>query len=305
MTTDSSIMENVDGYNSVIEKIGGDLPSISVMVNKMVKIASDPESENSKLCSLISNDQSVFSKILKIANSVEYRQGNLHRISEANEAVLRIGSEKVRRIILSSSVLDVFASNDDEFTFKLEGLWLHSCAVAIGTEVLAKKFQSEYSDQAYACGLLHDLGKVAKIQSLKDEFVKEVKFTQKNNCTLWFAEKALDQIHHDVLGCMILKKWSISPIIEQTTRWHHTFSKGARQNVEDPAIHKLIDITILSNHLVKELRFGSSGSAKIDELPDNFLRRNRIDDSAYQDSLELVRMHIDAESENLAILLKD
>ena len=305
MTTNSSIIENVDGYHSVIEKIAGDLPSISVMVNEMVKIASNPKSANSKLCSLISNDQSVFSKILKIANSVEYRQGNLDRISDANEAVLRIGSEKVRRIILSSSVLDVFASNDAEFTFKLEGLWLHSCAVAIGTQVLAERFQSEYIDQAYACGLLHDLGKVAKIQFLKDEFVKEVKFTQKNNCTLWFAEKALDQIHHDVLGFMLLKKWSISPIIEQTTRWHHTFSKGARRNVEDPAIQKLIDITILSNHLVKELRFGSSGSAKIDELPNNFLRRNRIDEAEYQDSLELVRMHIDAESENLAILLED
>ena len=298
-------MEKVDGYNSVIDEIADDLPSIPVMVHEMVKVASDPESANFKLASLISNDQSVFSKILKIANSTEYRQGNLNRISDANEAVLRVGSESVRRILLSTSVLDIFASDDPEFTFKLNGLWLHSCAVAIGTQVLAEKFQCEYTDLAYACGLLHDLGKVAKIKALRDEFLREIKFTQKNNCTLWFAEKALDQIQHDVLGFMILQKWSISPIIEETTRWHHTFSKGSRQSVDDPGIHKLTDMVILSNHLVKELRFGNSGSAKIDNLPNNFLRRNRIDEAEYQNILELVRMHIDAESENLSILLKD
>ena len=292
-------------YNTVIEKIAGDLPSIPVMVEEMVKIASDPESANFKLCNLISNDQSVFSKILKIANSVQYRQGTLERISDANEAVLRVGSESVRRILLSSSVLDFFSTDDPEFVFKLEGLWLHSCAVAIGTQVLADRAQCEYAEHAYACGLLHDLGKVAKIKALQEEFIKEVKFTQKNNCTLWFAEKALDQIHHDVLGSMILKEWSISPVIESAARWHHNFSKGSRKNVDDPGVHKLIDMVILSNHLVKELRFGNSGSAKIDELPNNFLRRNRIDEEEYELVLDLVRMHIDAESENLAILLKE
>ena len=86
-------------------------------------------------------------------------------------------------------------------------------------------------------------------------------------------------------------------------RWHHTYSKGSRFLVDDPKIHKLIDIVMLANHMIKELRFGNSGSAEIEESPSAFLRRRRMNEEEYVSTREAVRMQIDAESENLAILL--
>ena len=47
-----------------------------------------------RYANIISMDQSVFSKILKVANSVEYRQGRTDRITDINDAVLRIGYRK-------------------------------------------------------------------------------------------------------------------------------------------------------------------------------------------------------------------
>ena len=57
--------------------------------------------------------------------------------------------------------------------------------------------------------------------------------------------------------------------------------------------------------MIKELRFGNSGSAEIEELPSGFLRRRRMNEVEYISAREAVRMQIDAESENLAILLKE
>jgi len=293
----------IDEYDAIIRKVAGDLPSIPLLVQDMMKIISDADAASFALCDIIRKDQSIFSKILKIANSVEYRQGRTDRITDMNDAVLRIGTENVRRTLLSTSVLDTFLDGDGEDRFKLEGLWLHSCGVAIACSVLSERFDCEFSEQAYACGLLHDLGKVIKIKFLKKEFLREVKFSIKNKTSLWFSEKALGRIQHDLIGSMIVEKWGISSVVENTTRWHHTFSKSSRLNVEDPDVHKMIDLVMLANHMVKELKFGNSGSALSEALPERFLKRNRMTEEEYEGARETVRMHIDAESENLAVLL--
>ena len=293
----------IDEYDAIIRKVAGDLPSIPLLVQDMMKIISDADAASFALCDIIRKDQSIFSKILKIANSVEYRQGRTDRITDMNDAVLRIGTENVRKTLLSTSVLDTFLDGDGEDRFKLEGLWLHSCGVAIACSVLSERFDCEFSEQAYACGLLHDLGKVIKIKFLKKEFLREVKFSIKNKTSLWFSEKALGHIQHDFIGSMIVEKWGISSVVENTTRWHHTFSKSSRLNVEDPDVHKMIDLVMLANHMVKELKFGNSGSALSEALPERFLKRNRMTEEEYEGARETVRMHIDAESENLAVLL--
>ena len=290
-------------YYTTIKKVAGDLPSIPLLVQDMMKTITDTDAASFALCDVIRKDQSIFSKILKIANSVEYRQGRTDRITDINDAVLRIGTENVRKTLLSTSVLDTFLDGEGENRFKLEGLWLHSCGVAIACSVLSERFDCEFSEQAYACGLLHDLGKVIKIKFSKKEFIRDIKFSIKNNMSLWFSEKALGHIQHDLIGSMIIEKWGISSVVENTTRWHHTFSKSSRLNVEDPDIHKMIDLVILANHMVKELKFGNSGSALSETLPDRYLKRNRITEEDYEVARETVRMHIDAESENLAVLL--
>ena len=296
-------VNQIDEYDAIIRKVAGDLPSIPLLVQDMMKIISDADAASFALCDIIRKDQSIFSKILKIANSVEYRQGRTDRITDMNDAVLRIGTENVRKTLLSTSVLDTFLDGDGEDRFKLEGLWLHSCGVAIACSVLSERFDCEFSEQAYACGLLHDLGKVIKIKFLKKEFLREVKFSIKNKTSLWFSEKALGRIQHDLIGSMIVEKWGISSVVENTTRWHHTFSKSSRLNVEDPDVHKMIDLVMLANHMVKELKFGNSGSALSEALPERFLKRNRMTEEEYEGARETVRMHIDAESENLAVLL--
>jgi len=296
-------VNQIDEYDSIIRKVAGDLPSIPLLVQDMMKIISDTNSSSFALCDIIRKDQSIFSKILKIANSVEYRQGRTDRITDMNDAVLRIGTENVRKTLLSTTVLDTFLDREGEDRFKLEGLWLHSCGVAIACSVLSERFDCEFSEQAYACGLLHDLGKVIKIKFLKKEFLREVKFSIKNKTSLWFSEKALGHIQHDLIGSMIVEKWGISSVVENTTRWHHTFSKSSRLNVEDPDIHKMIDLVMLANHMVKELKFGNSGSALSEALPERFLKRNRMTEEEYEGARETVRMHIDAESENLVVLL--
>jgi HD-like signal output (HDOD) protein len=292
-------------YHNLVESLAGELPSIPLIMNDLLKIISDSNAALFALRDIIKNDKAIFSKVLKFANSVEIRQGATERITAISDAIQRLGLENVKKIALNTSVFKLFEKFENNANFKLEDFWKHSCGVAIASEVLAERFESRFADQAYSCGLLHDLGKVAKVKFSPKRFFREIKYALNNHSSIHETEHKLGSLQHDLLGALIVQKWGISPIVEQTTRWHHTVKKSERTEVEDPNIHKLIDLIMLANHIIKELEFGNSGYSTKKDLATDFLRRRKIDQQEFEECKEAVNKALVAEAEHLAIFSKN
>ena len=292
-------------YHSLVESLAGELPSIPLIMNDLLKIISDSNAALFAVRDIIKNDKAIFSKVLKFANSVEIRQGTTERITSISDAIQRLGLENVKKIALNTSVFQLFEEMETNSNFKLEDLWMHSCGVAIAAETLAERFESKFSEHAYSCGLLHDLGKVAKIKFSPENFFKEVNHALENDFCIHATEQNLRSLQHDVLGALIVQKWGISSIVEQTTRWHHTVKKSERSGIEDPNMHKLIDMVKLANHIIKDLQFGNSGYSMKLQLAPEFLRRRKIDEQEYLSCKEVVQAALDEEAEHLAIFSKE
>jgi putative nucleotidyltransferase with HDIG domain len=292
-------------YHNLVESLAGELPSIPLIMNDLLKIITDPNAALFAIRDMIKNDKAIFSKVLKFANNVEYRQGSAERITSISDAIQRLGLENVKKIALNTSVFKLFEKAEGNSQFKLEDLWMHSCGVAIASEALAERFESKFSDQAYSCGLLHDLGKVAKLKFSSENFFKEIQHAFENYLCFHSTELNFRSLQHDVLGALIVRKWGISPVVEQTTRWHHTIKRSDRVEVEDPNMHKLIDLVKLANHIIKDIEFGNSGYKIKQQLPPEFLRRRKIDDQELQSCKEVVQDALDAEAEHLAIFSKE
>ena len=292
-------------YHEIVDSLAGELPSIPLIMNDLMKIISDSNAALFAIRDILKNDKSIFSKILKFANNLEMRQGSAERITCISIAIQRLGLEKVKKIALNTSVFEIFKELENNSGFNLEEFWKHSCGVAIASESLAEMFELKHCDQAYSCGLLHDLGKVAKIKFSLKRFLREIRHTSRYNCSLDTTEKKLNTIGHDKLGALIIKKWSISPVIECTTRWHHTLNKEKRLELEDPNLHKLTDIIILANHIIKELNFGNSGCSIKFQLDSDFLRRRKIDGQEFEKCKEVVLDALDGEAEHLALFSKE
>lgn len=292
-------------YHDAVENLAGELPSIPLIMNDLLKIITDTDTALFAVRDIVRNDKSIFSKILKFANSVEYRQGTTERITSVTDAIQRLGLENVKKIALNTSVFKLFEELEGNAHFKLEDLWMHSCGVAIASECLAERFESKFAEHAYSCGLLHDLGKVAKVKFAPANFFSEVTHAFENNFSLHSTEINFRSLQHDVLGALIIQKWGISSVVEKTTRWHHTAKKSDRTEVDDPNLHKLIDLVKLANFIIKELNFGNSGyKARIDLAPE-FFRRRKIDENEFQRCKEVVQSALEDESEHLAIFSKD
>lgn len=295
--------EYTEEYHRLVKDLEGQLPSIPLIMDELLRIVANPDAALFAVRDILKLDKSIYAKILRIANSVAHREGVVDRISEITEAMQRIGLEKVKQIALQNSVFKIFEEEKNGLTYNLESLWMHSVGVALASQSLADILESQLSENAYACGLLHDIGKVAKFKDSPQTFFKEVRYSMKKKESSHSSESKRNFLQHDLLGALIVEKWGLSEIVKNTTRWHHTLNRNDRINIEDPSIHKLIDIVILANHYIHELEFGNSGHLSSAPLPAEFLRRLRLTSELSEACKEKIRITLEEEAEFTSIFL--
>ena len=160
----------------------------------------------------------------------------------------------------------------------------------------------EINDKAYACGLIHDVGKVAKIHFDAMSFSKELLSAKRKKMTLYEMEVARNLLKHDVLGALIAEKWEMPFELSQSIRWHHTELPEDRTDLEDPDIHQLVDVVYLSNSLVNKMKFGNSGHSLFIPPGPKLLKRMGIKETNLVELEEAIRRDWDTKFSYLAIL---
>ena len=86
-------------YHDLVESLAGELPSIPLIMNDLLKIITDSNAALFAIRDVIKNDKAIFSKILKFANNVEYRQGSAERITSISDAIQRLKNWKAVQIL--------------------------------------------------------------------------------------------------------------------------------------------------------------------------------------------------------------
>jgi len=220
---------------------------------------SDVDSSLESIEDLIEIDQAITSRILKVSNKVEFLEPDEPRITSVHDALHKIGLEHAKRISLNVSVLDLMENVEFPPTFRFASLWQHSLGVAVASSILAEELGYENPDQAYTCGLVHDIGKLIKIKFNQEEFCTEVQAAREGNLDLHDFEMINECLMHDTLGSLMMEFWQMPAELTAVIRYHHLGHRDMRVDVESDDLNHLIDIVYLANLLVKKLEIGNSG----------------------------------------------
>lgn len=105
-----------------------EIPTIPEIVHKVLAIIDDPDSSVSDLERVISRDQTSAAKLLKLANSAYY--GFNRRVATVHQAIIVIGFNAVKSIVIGLSVFDQFHTTNTTANKLLKGLWMHSLGAA-------------------------------------------------------------------------------------------------------------------------------------------------------------------------------
>jgi len=263
-------------YEYLVSQIQRNLPTLPTIVNELTNVLQNPDASTFAVEDVMTADQSMTMKILRVANTSFYRGGR-DRVTDANEAIGTLGFEKIRNVVLTTSVFKMFSGPSAEQKFSLEGLWKHCLGVASASRCVANFLGKPWHERAYTCGLVHDIGKVARFKLDESEgtqaFIDDSQTCLDKKINFFKSELINQSPRHDYLGYLICKNWGLSSFVEGVVRWHHEPNPERRQKVTSEEAHELIDVVIFANWAVNQQKFGFSGHETPDRPSDALLSR--------------------------------
>ena len=196
-----------------------DLPPMPQVAQKARKVLADPNSSFSDLARIIETDQGIVTRVLKIANSPYY--GHSGNVSSVHHASAVLGAKTLMELLNLACSSEILDKNLDGYDLVAGDLWMHSLAVASGSQIIARRVQPALEQDAFSAGLIHDVGKIILdpyILERKEEFQSFVKL---ENESFLSAEKRMLGFDHAELASEVCEHWQIPKHIALSIRYHH------------------------------------------------------------------------------------
>ena len=184
-----------------------DLPTLPRTVLKITELVNNPKSSVKDIARIITDDQVLTARLLKLVNSSFY--GFPQRISTVNSAVVLLGFDAIRSLLLTTSVFDLFAGRNKKSKQDQEKFWDHSLGCAVGAKVIGNYLRHDKIEELFVAGLLHDIGKIVEMLYLPDEFAKVVATINKKNILMLTAEEQVLGYDHAEIGQLLAGKWNL------------------------------------------------------------------------------------------------
>src|SRR5688500_13525410 len=138
-----------------------ELPTLPAVAVKVLEATADNTSSTGDVVRLIASDPALTARILQLVHRADL--GVRGEVNSIDRAVMLLGFDAVRSAVLAVSVFEALAIETRPVGghFSREEFWKHCVAVACCAELLAEGAKGLHQSEAFICGLLHDLGKVA------------------------------------------------------------------------------------------------------------------------------------------------
>lgn len=140
----------------------------------------------------------------------------LPKANTLKEAFSRIGKSKM--VLLSNTAQRSKQQKQRQTALYQERLLQHSIGCALGAQWLARKTgNGTLDEEAYLCGLIHDLGKFCLLEALEEQFSD---LYWRDRITENLILEILSSLHVDV-GGKIAEKWALPQICQHIILNHH------------------------------------------------------------------------------------
>lgn len=196
------------------------LPSLPFLYQALMRELQSPRASIKKAGQIIAQDIGMTAKILQLINSAFF--GLPRRISDPTQAVILLGLDTVKALVLSAHIFSEF---DQAKVGKVLPHVLREHSLAVGT--CAKRIaESESSDRqtaehAFTAGLLHDVGKLILAANLPQEYDAALTQATEQAIPLPEAERQVFGASHAEVGAYLLGLWGLPPPIIEAVAFHH------------------------------------------------------------------------------------
>ena len=266
-----------------------DLPTISAVANE-INVADKNDLLTAKsLGAIITRDPALTATVLKLANSAYY--GMAREITSIERAVTVLGFDTIKHLALAISVFHVFKTQEGQL-LDLKDLWYHSLGVGLAAKHLALNSpvlscDKTLPEQAFICGILHDIGKIAFAQNLPAEMTEILKQTRSGTTAQHEIEKTILGFNHQRAGQAMAELWNFPEDYQTVIRLHHAPSAAAIG--DNPKVAALAMAVYLGNKIAKALHLGESTDPHMAQVTPDDLRNLGISKQGLPEIIQRIR----------------
>lgn len=199
-----------------------DLPAMPQVAGKVLELSSDPNTSAQQLQQVISDDQAMAGRILKIANSAMYSCSR--KIKTLTEAIVMLGFNSIRSLVVTSAARNLYQTGSARNGLKERLLWEHSIGCAFACRKIAQLRHPGLAEEAFLAGLMHDIGKLVLNLQVPERFDEIVQVVYNEGLSFQETEMALLDFDHTHVGSLLVNKWRLSEVLEDVILEHHTES---------------------------------------------------------------------------------
>lgn len=266
------------------------LPTLPGVLDVITGMVDDDRVNVDQVGEVIARDQVLSAKVLRLVNSPFY--GFPGRISNVSHAIVLLGFNVIKGLLLSTAVFDSLAD-------EVRGLWEHSLGTAVLSRVLAKQKGMRDPEEVMVAGLLHDIGKVILSFVAKDDYLGVIRLAHGCNVHVSSIEYDVFGFTHTTVAGWLAERWSMPERLADSMRYHHR-PEWSKNHYETVAVVQLADI------LARALEYGDGGDSSMPPVDADAFRSLGISfdslggliekaDEAYRSGVDLFDTRSDAQ----------
>jgi putative nucleotidyltransferase with HDIG domain len=219
------------------------LPYITIRLTKLI---SDENSTMRDFEKMIKMDPTLVLRILRAANSPYY--GLRQKVNSISRAVVVIGINNLRNMIVTTGLKEIFKDKKSKNAFSRNRLWLHCSAVSICSQMIMERIFGLNGEDAFLCGILHDIGMIVEDQTAPDLFYKVCNTYDVNSKPITDYEKEIVGTDHCEIGHLLAKDWQLPIEVQEGIQRHH-------KTLDHVSPSSLTGVIQLSEYIVTRLDY--------------------------------------------------
>ena len=218
------------------------LPILPGVIHKLNSLSDNDKSSVQEMARIVSSDQVLSARILRLANSPSY---GFYRVSTISNAMILLGVNVVKSLALSSSIFAIMEKDS-------VGLWEHSLGVGVAANLIARKLGLPECEEIATAALLHDIGKVIISLKCSDAEKNIQKLVRERQIYIMEAEREIIDTDHTEVGEWLAKSWFLPDKLSEPIAFHHDVAKSETHRIKTAVVH-------IADVLINASGFGYSG----------------------------------------------
>lgn len=202
------------------------LPPMKSTVLRLMELLRDPDVMTMTLAETVRYDPILATRVLRLANSALY---SLRRpVTTIQKALDAIGTRSLYDLVMLDAMADGFGT-EIRNSVLIKSIWEHSVAVGLLSRELIRMLKLQGGEEAFVCGLLHDIGKILMLRADVERFESLLEQKSEHGMLQW--EEEIYGFNHTEVGAYVANKWRLPDAVCSVIMNHHHPAKSSQSVV--------------------------------------------------------------------------